>query len=68
MPWPLQLQSEGASNLMSDVIILTDRDEIEDLIGDQISDEQWLTIKEKIARNKHIWQVIDEALNDIISE
>ena len=53
---------------MSDVIILTDRDEIEDLIADQISDEQWLTIKEKIARNKHIWQVIDEALNDIISE
>jgi hypothetical protein len=52
---------------MNDVIILTDRDEIEDLIGDEISDEQWLNIKEKIARNKHMWQVIDEAIHDIVA-
>ena len=52
---------------MNDVIVLTDRDEIEDLIGDEISDEQWLNIKEKIARNKHMWQVIDEAIHDIVA-
>lgn len=52
---------------MNDIIVLTDRDEIQDLIGDEISDEQWLDIKEKIARNKHMWQAIDEAINEIVA-
>lgn len=52
---------------MNDIIVLTDRDEIQDLIGDEISDEQWLDIKEKIARNKHMWQVIDEAIHEIVA-
>ena len=51
---------------MSDVIVLTDRDEIEDLVGDEISDERWLDIKEKLARNKYMWQVIDEAIHEIV--
>lgn len=51
---------------MNDVIVLTDRDEIEDLIGEEISDEVWLEIKANLAKNKHMWQVIDEAIHEIV--
>lgn len=53
---------------MNDIIILTDRDEVQDLIGDDISDEQWLDIKEKLARHKGIWQAIDGALHEIVAQ
>ena len=52
--------------LMNDIIVLTDRDEIQDLIGDEISDDQWLDIKEKLARHKGMWQAIDEAIGEVI--
>jgi len=48
------------------LIVLTDRDEIEDLIGEEISDEVWLEIKVQLAKNKHMWQAIDEAINEIV--
>ena len=52
---------------MNDIIVLTDRDEIEDLIGEEISDEVWLEIKTNLAKNKHMWQVIDEAIHEIVA-
>jgi hypothetical protein len=53
---------------MEDSIILVDRDEISDLSGNDISDEVWLEIKVRIARDKHLWQVIDETISDIVIE
>lgn len=53
---------------MEDFIILADRDEITDLVGEPISDDTWLEIKVRIARDKHIWQVIDETISDIVME
>lgn len=53
---------------MDDVIILTDRDEFADLIGEDISDDVWLEIKVKLAKNKHMWQAIDETINEVASE
>ena len=52
---------------MDNMIVLTDRDEIQDLIGEEISDEQWLEIKVKLAKNKHMWQAIDEAISEIVA-
>lgn len=52
---------------MNDIIVLTDRDEIQDLVGEEISDEQWLEIKVKLARNKHMWQAIDEAISEVVA-
>ena len=51
---------------MTDIIVLTDRDEIQDLIGDEISDDQWMDIKVKLARHKGMWQAIDEAIGEVI--
>jgi len=51
--------------MSDDVIILTDRSEVEDLIGETISDEKWLEIKIKLAKNKSMWQAIDEAINEL---
>ena len=53
---------------MEDFIILADRDEISDLAGEPISDDTWLEIKTRIMRDKHIWQVIDETISDIVME
>lgn len=53
---------------MEDFIILADREEITDLVGEPISDDTWLEIKVRIARDKHIWQVIDETISDIVME
>lgn len=51
---------------MDNIIVLTDRDEIEDLIGEEISDDVWLDIKVQLARHKGMWQAIDEALHEIV--
>lgn len=48
-------------------IVLTDRDEIEDLIGEEISDDVWLDIKVQLARHKGMWQAIDEAIHEIVT-
>ena len=53
---------------MEDLIVLVDRDEIQDIIGEEISDDTWLEIKTRIMRDKHIWQVIDETISDIVTE
>lgn len=53
---------------MEDLIVLVDRDEIQDIIGEEISDDTWLEIKTRIMRDKQIWQVIDETISDIVME
>lgn len=53
---------------MEDVIILVDREEIQDMAGELISDETWLEIKTRIMRDKEIWQIIDETISDIVTE
>ena len=53
---------------MEDLIILVDRDEIADLAGEPISDDTWLEIKARIMRDKHVWQIIDETISDIVME
>ena len=54
--------------MMEDLIILVDRDEICDIAGDEISDDTWLEIKTRIMSDKHIWQIIDETISDIVME
>lgn len=53
---------------MEDVIVLVDRDEIQDIAGEEISDDTWLEIKTRIMQDKHIWQIIDETISDIVME
>lgn len=53
---------------MEDVIVLVDRDEIQDIAGEEISDATWLEIKTRIMSDKHIWQIIDETISDIVME
>ena len=53
---------------MEDVIVLVDRDEIQDIAGEEISDATWLEIKTRIMQDKHIWQIIDETISDIVME
>lgn len=53
---------------MEDVIVLVDRDEIQDIVGEEISDDTWLKIKTRIMQDKHIWQVIDETISEIAEE
>lgn len=52
---------------VDNVIILTDRDEIEDIIGHEITDDVWLDIKVQLAKSKHMWQAIDETIGEITS-
>lgn len=52
---------------MNDTVILTDRDEIQDIIGEEISDDTWLEIKVNLMRNKHMWQIIDETINEAVT-
>lgn len=52
--------------MSQDTIVLTDKEEIEDLLGNEISDKQWEGIKQKLARNKHMWQAIDEAIGEVV--
>lgn len=50
-----------------DIIVLTDRSEIEDLLEvEKISDKKWLEIKVALAKNKSMWQAIDEAIYEIV--
>lgn len=53
---------------MEDLIVLVDRDEIQDIIGEEISDDTWLEIKVSIMQNKHMWQIIDETINEIVTD
>ena len=53
---------------MEDVIVLLERDEISDLIGDDITDKQWQDVKELIMKDKHVWQVIDETISQIVEK
>ena len=53
---------------MEDVIVLVDRDEIQDIAGEEISDATWLEIKTRIMQDKHIWQIIDETISNIVME
>ena len=52
---------------MEDLIVLVDRDEICDLVGEEISDDTWLEIKVRIMQDKHVWQIIDETISDIVT-
>ena len=52
---------------MEDLIVLVDRDEICDLVGEDISDDTWLEIKVRIMQDKHVWQIIDETISDIVT-
>lgn len=52
---------------VDNVIILTDRDEIEDILGYEITDDVWLDIKVQLAKSKHMWQAIDETIGEITS-
>jgi hypothetical protein len=49
-----------------DALFLCDREEIEDLVGEEISDDTWLEVKLILSRNKHMWQAIDEALGAVV--
>lgn len=53
---------------MEDTIVLTDKDEIEMILGDEISDDTWLEIKIKIMQNKHMWQIIDDTISEVCDE
>ena len=49
-----------------DIVILTDKDEFEDHLGREISDQEWLTVKQKLNSNKSIWQSVDQAIFELI--
>lgn len=51
---------------MDNVVILVEKEELEELCGNPISDETWLEIKSKIMRDKAIWHVVDEAIKEIV--
>ena len=53
---------------MEDVIVLLEREEISDLIGNEITDKQWEDVKQRIMRDKHVWQIIDETIAQIVEE
>ena len=49
-------------------MILVDREEIELLAERNITDDEWQTIKEHIATDDNMWQVIDECLRITVDE
>ena len=48
------------------VVILTDRDEVADIVGRELTDKEWLKVQVKLNSDKRIWQVVDEAIADIV--
>lgn len=55
---------------MSDnkTIVLTDREEIENLVGRTLTDEEWDKMYEWITTDDNMWSVIDECLRTTIDE
>lgn len=52
----------------NDVVVLIDRDEVSDHVGRELTDEEWLEAKIDLAKNKHVWQVVDEAISELVSK
>jgi hypothetical protein len=50
-----------------DSVILTDRDEVSDHLGRELTDEEWQEAKAILNKNKHLWQVVDEAISELES-
>jgi len=50
-----------------DSVILTDRDEVSDHLGRELTDEEWQETRAILNKNKHLWQVVDEAISDLVS-
>ena len=48
-------------------VILTDRDEVSDHLGRELTDEEWQETRAILNKNKHLWQVVDEAISDLVS-
>lgn len=53
---------------MEQLIILTDKDEIEAVIGDDLTNEEWLEIKKEINGDTNMWEVVDECIRIVIDE
>jgi hypothetical protein len=49
-------------------MILVDREEIELLAEQDITDDQWQMIKEQIATDDNMWQVIDECIRHTVDQ
>ena len=49
-------------------MILVDREEIELLAERDITNDEWQMIKEHIASDDNMWQVIDECLRNTVDE
>jgi hypothetical protein len=49
-------------------MILVDREEIELLAERDITNDEWQMIKEHIATDDNMWQVIDECLRNTVDE
>ena len=49
-------------------MILVDREEIELLAEQDITDDQWQMIKEHIATDDNMWQVIDECIRHTVDQ
>jgi len=49
-------------------MILIDREEAELLAERDLTDQEWQTIKEEIATDDNMWQVIDECIKNTVDE
>ena len=49
-------------------MILIDREEAELLAERDLSDQEWQMIKEHIATDDNMWQVIDECIKNTVDE
>jgi len=49
-------------------MILVDREEVELLAEQDITDDQWQMIKEHIATDDNMWQVIDECIRHTVDQ
>jgi hypothetical protein len=47
-------------------MILIDREEAELLAERDLTDQEWQTIKEEIATDDNMWQVIDECIKNTV--
>ena len=49
-------------------MILIDHEEAELLAERDLTDQEWQTIKEEIATDDNMWQVIDECIKNTVDE
>lgn len=49
-------------------MILIDREEAELLAERDLTDQEWQTIKEEIATDDNMWQVIDECIKETVDQ